>query len=332
LSKLKGLFLSDETALREVYSEAHQQAIAGLLDIVAAPQTAASLQETPELLNDVNVIISSWGVPTMDEHFLARALKLKAVFHGAGTIRPIVSAAFWQRGIVITSAYQFNAIAVAEYTLATILLSLKRVWHYSQLVKEMRSFPAQKPLPGTYGSNVGIVSLGSIGRKVVQHLQHHEVNVLVYDPFLSDEGAQKLAVSKVSLEHLFSTSDVVSLHTPALDETHNMITGEHLASMKEGATLINTARGWVLDELALIDVLQQRPDLYAVLDVTDPEPPEETSSLYDLPNVILTPHLAGNIAKERERHGQAMLEELQRYLAGEPLLHAITQQQAQIMA
>ncbi|MEM6430456.1 MAG: hydroxyacid dehydrogenase [Deinococcota bacterium] len=332
MSKLKGLFLSDETALHEVYSEAHQQAIAGLLDIVAEPQTAASIQETPELLNDVDVIMSSWGVPTMDEQFLAHAAKLKAVFHGAGTIRRIVSDTFWQRGIVITSAYQFNAIAVAEYTLATILLSLKRVWHYSQRVKEMRSFPAKKPLPGTYGSKVGIVSLGSIGRKVVQHLQHHQVNVLVYDPFLSEEDARQLAVTKVSLEHLFATSDVVSLHTPALEETHNMITGKHVASMKEGATLINTARGWVVDEPALIHVLQQRSDLYAVLDVTDPEPPEEASPLYDLPNVILTPHIAGNIAKERERHGQAMLEELQRYLAGESLQHGITQEQAQIMA
>lgn len=330
--KPKGLFILRPSALHEVYSEVHQEAIADLIDLVAEPQTADSIKEKPELLGEVEVIMSSWGAPVLDEALLTHAPKLKVIFYGAGSIRYFVTEASWQRNIRVSSAYRFNAISVTEYALATILLSLKRFWHYTQLVKRERMFPEYRPLPGNYGSTVGIVSLGSVGRGVLKRLKHHDLKVVTYDPFLKEEEAKRLEVERVSLEELFKRADVVSLHTPALEETHKMIKKEHFASMKDGATFINTARGTVIDEAALIEVLHERLDLYAILDVTDPEPPATESPLYDLPNVLLTPHIAGNVARERERQGQAMLEELRRYLAGEPLQHEITLEQAKIMA
>lgn len=333
MTKPKGLFIANSEALKEVYNDDHLQAITQLIDFVAEPQTAASINENPTLLNEVEVIMSTWGAPLLDEAFLTQAPNLKAVFYAAGSLRVFTTEAFWQRSISISSAYAFNAIAVAEYTLATILLSLKRFWHYSQLSRSLRSFPKEKPLAGAYGSTVGLISLGSIGRAVLTHLQRHDLKIIAYDPFLSQEEAKDLGVTMVSLEAIFKESDVVSLHTPALEVTRKMIKKNHFASMKEGATFINTARGMVIDEAALIEVLQDRTDLYAILDVTDPiEPPVAESLLYDLPNILLTPHLAGVTAKERERLGQAMLEELQRYLNAEPLQCRITKEQAKRMA
>ena len=330
--KPKGIYILRPDALREVYSPEHQQAIAELIDLVGEPQTAASIKEKPELLNEVEIIMSSWGAPVLNEALLAHAPNLKVLFYGAGSIRYFVTEASWRRGVRVSSAYRFNAISVTEYTLATILLSLKHFWRYNQLLRKQRGFTKERPLPGNYGTTVGLISLGSVGRGVLERLEHHDHTVIAYDPFLSESEAQRLEIESVSLEDLFKRSDVISLHTPALEETRKMIKKEHFASMKQGATFINTARGMVIDENALIEVLQERPDLYAILDVMDPEPPVAESPLYDLENVLLTPHIAGNTGKERERQGQAMLEELERYLAGEPLEHEITQAQAKIMA
>ncbi|MFQ9872123.1 MAG: NAD(P)-dependent oxidoreductase [Oscillospiraceae bacterium] len=121
-----------------------------------------------------------------------------------------------------------------------------------------------------------------IARLVAQRLRTFDVKILAYDPFVTAEQAQELGVTLCSLQELFSRSDVVSLHTPWLKETENMITGEMFASMKQGATFINSARGAVIREPEMIEVLQRRPDLQAVLDVTYPEPPAQDSPLWTM--------------------------------------------------
>ena len=134
------------------------------------------------------------------------------------------------------------------------------------------------------------------------------------------------------LPEIFKESDVVSCHTPWLKETEKMLRREYFESMKPGATFINTARGAVVDEAGMIEVLKKRPDLYAVLDVTYPEPPVPESPLYDLPNVILTPHIAGSMGNECRRMGNLVVDELQRYIAGEKLRYEISQAMAEKMA
>jgi phosphoglycerate dehydrogenase-like enzyme len=125
---------------------------------------------------------------------------------------------------------------------------------------------------------------------------------------------------------------VVSVHTPWLKETEGLITGAHLASMKPYSTFINTSRGAVVCEEEMIAALEQRPDLTAVIDVTQPEPPEPESSLYTLPNVILTPHIAGSVDAECRRMGQYMVDELKRFLAGDPLAYGLTKERVKTMA
>lgn len=333
-SKPKGLYVLRTDAFESIYGEAEKDDIAGLVDLYAPPQTAESVARDPGLLAEAEVVLSGWGAPVMDEAFLAAATKLQVVFYGAGTIRYFTTDAVWDRGVRVTSAHATNAVPVSEYTLAAILFSLKCGWHLASSMRRERGFPLSRTgVPGAYGSTVGLVSLGAVGRLVRERLRSFDLRVVAYDPHLSPEEAALLGVEMLSLEDLFRESDVVSLHTPWLPETEGMISGPHLDSMKPGATLINTARGAVVQEAALVEVLQRRrPDLWAVLDVTHPEPPEPDSALYDLPNVVLTPHIAGSQGGECRRMGRFVVEELRRYARGDPLLGEITRERASLLA
>lgn len=331
-SRYKGLFLLNPDAYNQIYAPTQRAAIAQVVDLYAPPQTAQSITADPTLLHEAEMIFSGWGMPRMDEAFLAHTPNLKAVFYGAGSIKACTTDAFWARNIPITSSYAANAVPVAEFTLAQILLCLKQTWQYAFALKREQAYGANFPLAGAYGSTVGIISLGMIGRLVCRHLQHFDVQVIAYDPFVNTAAAATLGVELCPLAEIFQRADVVSLHTPWLPETVGLITGAHLASMKTGATFINTARGAVVREQEMITVLQQRPDLLALLDVTYPEPPVAGSPLYTLPNVVLTPHIAGSLGNECQRMGQLVVDELQRFLAGEPLQWAIAREQAAVMA
>jgi phosphoglycerate dehydrogenase-like enzyme len=330
---LKGLFVLGPENYERIYSPADQQAIAEMVELVGPVQSAAAVAEDPAILRAVEVIFSGWGGPHMDAAFLDAAPNLRLVLYGAGSIRRMVTDAFWERGIRISSAAAANAIPVSEFTLAQILFSLKHGWHYALTMQRTGQWlPKQETMPGAYGATVGLISLGLIGRRVAELLRPFDVNVIAYDPFVSADTATELGISLVSLDAVFAQADVVSLHTPWLDETVGMITGAHFAALKPGATFINTARGAIVREGEMIVVLQQRPDVYALLDVTWPEPPAPDSPLLTLPNVVLTPHIAGALGPECWRMGHTMVDELRRYIQGEPLQHEVTRAQFARMA
>ena len=329
--KPKAAYLLAPDTFDLIYGPSERQAIAERADIIGPLLTAETWAKHPEITRSVEWIFSGWGMPLMDEHFLKAFPNLQAVFYGAGTIKGFVTEAFWQRGIPVTSAYAANAIPVAEFAFAQIILSLKGMWREAAQLKKNK-VRARGHVFGAYDTTVGLISLGMIGRLVAERLKTLHVHVIAYDPFLSEEGARKLGVQLCSLEELFARADVVSCHAPLLAETTGMLGKAHFASMKQGATFINTSRGAVANEPDLIEVLSARPDLFALLDVTHPEPPVATSLLYDLPNVVLTPHIAGSLGNECHRMAQYMIDEADRLLAGSPLLYAITREQSLRMA
>jgi phosphoglycerate dehydrogenase-like enzyme len=324
LDRLKGLYALDHANLSLIYGPDEQRDIAARVDIESKAWSASELKSNRSVLKEVDLIFSGWGAPRLDAEFLAAAPKLNVVFYGAGAASGIITEAAWNRQVQATSAYAANAVPVAEYSLAIILFTLKHGFANARTVRELQSYPGHKPAPGAYGSTVGLVSLGMIGRGLLKLLKPFDLHIVVCDPFVSEEESRDLGVKLVSLEELFRVSDVVSLHVPLLKETRGLITGAHIASMKQGATFLNTARGAVVREDELIDVLTRRTDLQAVLDVTDPEPPVKGSPFYTLDNVVLTPHIAGSRDNECRRMGRAMVDELNRYLAGEPLKWAVT--------
>jgi phosphoglycerate dehydrogenase-like enzyme len=328
MQSLRGIYILNEDAYRKIYGPAQRQAIEQHVEILGEPQTRTTIFGNPALLKEADVIFSGWGAPVFDEEFLDAAPKLKGIFYGAGTVGYCITPAVWNRGIVVTSANAANAIPVAEFTLANILLSLKRTRRLSHQAREQRIFPSGDDAPGCYGTTIGLISLGDTARALLRILGVFDFRVIAYDPFVSEEEAKQLGVARVGLDELFRRSDVISLNTPLLAETEGMITGRHLESMKRDATFINIARGEIVRESELIEVAMKRPDLEFVLDVTAPEPPEKDSLLYTLPNVVLTPHIAGSQGRECERLGQYMAEELSRFVRGEALKWQVTPETA----
>ncbi len=318
---LKAAYIMNPVDWSLIYRPDTQADIARMVQVLAPVLSSKQALARPDILGQMDILISGWGGPKLNQEFLDLAPHLQAVFYGAGTIGYMLTEAFLERQITVTTANSINAIPVAEFTLAHILLGLKRTWQQAFETKKRRPSVLQKlPMAGAYGSTVGLISLSTIGRLVRQRLQSFDVRVIAYDPTIDDSEAAELDVEMTSLDDLFARSDVVSLHAPSIPETVGMITGSHLASMKLGTTFINTARGEIVREDEMIDVLRVRPDLTAVLDITHPEPPVADSPLYDLPNTILTPHIAGSQDGECGRMGRWMADEIQRYLAGKPLL------------
>ncbi len=325
---LAAILLSSPEALASAYGEpvlARLRPQVGRLTLVTPGE---AWREQAGALRETEVIFSGWGAPLMDDAFLQHVPKLRAIFYAGGSVRYFVTGALWRRGIRLTTAQTINAIPVAEYSVSVLLLGLKRFWHYARVTRESRDFPVERPMPGALGTVVGLVSYGTIARLVRQKLRGFEVEVVVYDPFLDDSEARRENVRKVGLDELFATADAVSLHTPLLPETTGLIKGRHFELMKPGAFFLNTARGEVVDEPGMIAALRHRLDLQAVLDVAAPEPPVPDSPLYALPNVVLTPHIAGSVGRECLRMGHAMVDEFERFAAGRPLQWEITSERA----
>ncbi len=334
----RGLYVLSERAYEIVYGPTQRAAIESLVEIVAEPLTVDQALRRPELLSDIDVIFSGWGGPKIGAEFLSYAKKLKAVFYAAGSVKPIVTEEFWERGLRISSAYGVNAIPVGEYVLAMIILGLKRAFALNRQVTAARTFTplyldSTQSVPGTYGTTVGVVSLGMAGRQVCGLLKNLDIRILGFDPYVSEEAAQALGVDRLcSLDEIFAESNAVTLHTPWLPETEKMIRGHHILSMKSDAVFVNASRGAVVDEAELAAALRQRPDIQAILDVSEPEPPVSESPLYDLPNLFLTPHIAGSAGSECHRMAQAMYEECCRFLAGDPLQWEITRDKLKTLA
>ena len=331
----RGAFILDPQAFADIYGDECRTALGRLAGIEAPViTTAAAVANPPAWLAETEVLFTGWGGPQLNEAMLARMPRLRVVFYGAGSVRPIATDALWRRGITVCSAAALNAQPVIEYTLGAILLSFKRAWHQDRAIREHRTYTPLNGVPSAtgFGPTVGLVSLGLIGRGVAERLRSYDVNVLAHDPTLSPERAADAGARLVGLPELFQQSDIISLHTPLLPETTGLVGEALLGSMKPNATLINTARGGLIVERELIRVWQARPDLQAIVDVLDPEPPAPDSPLYRLPNIFLTPHIAGSIGRECRRMGCAMLEEFGRYQRGEPLRYAVDSRQFSLIA
>ena len=274
------------------------------------------------LLPQADACITSWGVTQLDADVMTAAPRLKAMAHMGSSVQRFVSDALWERGVHVTSAGAALAVDVAETTLGLMIVGMKRVWPLGQHVREggWRE-TAWWPAREMFGKQVGIIGASNVGRHVIKLLKAFAVEILLYDPFVSPEEAQALGVTLVDLDELLRRADVVSLHAPAKADTIHMLNAERLALMKDDALLINTARGTLIDEEALIQELR-KGRFFAFLDVTDPEPPAADSLLRKLDNVVVTPHSAGCI-ENCGRMGEMAVEELRRFFAGEPPIYQV---------
>jgi len=322
---MNGIFIMDKIHFDNVYSKEDRKIISNLISIKDKVYTQDDIKNHPELLSDINIIMSSWGAPKLDLSFLNNTPNLKAFFYAAGSIRNFVTDDFFDLNIPISSAWAANAIPVAEFTYAQIILSLKNLWKYN-------TYGPRIECASNYKSNVGIISLGMIGKLVAKKLKDTQLNVFAYDPFENVKVEKTHNLKLVSLDYIFKNCDVITLHTPLLKETVNMINKNHFELMKYNATFINTARGAIVNEKDLIDIFSKRSDLTALLDVTNPEPPTKDSLLHSIENIHLTPHIAGSFSKEQQRLGLYMTQELIRFLNHEDLKYNISKQMSITLA
>ena len=310
-----------------MFSQQAWDALEAFAEVVHHPgDEPAEKAELMALLAEADACITSWGVAQLDVEVMAAAPRLRAMAHMGSSVKRFVSDAFWARGVHLTSAGIALARSVAETTLGLMLVGQKRIWPLGQLVRDggWRDSPVWDRWfsQELFRKQVGIIGASNVGRYVIELLQPYDATILLYDPFVTAEEAAELGVIKLELDELLERADVVSLHAPANPQTHHMLDAGGLARMKDDALVINTARGSLIDEQALIAELS-KGRFFAFLDVTDPEPPAADSPLRTLPNVVVTPHIAGCI-ENCNQLGELAVDELRRFFAGEPPVYQIT--------
>ncbi len=308
-----------------VYHEATIDRLAQSMNLMGQGLDGPGFLEQLETYQDVDVLFATWGMPAFTSEHLRALPKLKAIFYAAGEYRHLYTEACRERELTFCSAIEINSQYVAHQVFASIILALKGALRQRDQLRRVRDWDAMPAPTGLYQAKVGLVGLGRIGRAVAESLASLPVEVLIHDPYLDDEVMEVVGGRSVSMEELFAEGDVISLHLPGDATTTELIDRRLLSSMKLGSTLLNTSRGTVMKQEDLVDVLRQRPDLTALLDVCEPEPPSSQDPLYQLDNCYLTPHISGAIGRERIHMGNAMVEEALRWQAGQPLQYCVSE-------
>jgi D-3-phosphoglycerate dehydrogenase len=227
-----------------------------------------------------------------------------------------------QRGIIVMNAPDGNTISTAEHSIAMILALSRNIPQAHATLKngqwERKSFTGVE----VRDKVLGIIGMGRIGSEVAKRMQAMEMAVLAYDPFLTEERAEKLGVRLVTLDELIAQSDYITLHTPLTAETKNIIDAKAIAKMKKGVRIINCARGGLVDENALADAIEAGQVAGAAFDVYPTEPPTERR-LIDLPQVVATPHLGASTKEAQVNVAIDVAVEMSKALKGEPFKNAV---------
>ena len=276
-------------------------------------------EEVAELLPGVDGYIA--GVDTIDRAALQRADRLKVIArYGVGVDKVDLDAAA-ELGVIVTNTPGANSVSVAELTVG-LLLALARQIPEGAAALRQGLYPRLAGL-SLEGKTVGILGLGAIGKELAKRLRGFDCRLLAYDPVPDRGFAEEHGIGLVSLNEVLQFSDFVSLHLPLLPETRGLVNRDFLAGMKRGAFLVNTARGEIIDETALLEALQSGQLRGAALDVFAVEPPPPDSPLLAMKQVISTPHLASQTDSATNRMGWMALNDCLAVLRGEVPAHRV---------
>ncbi|MDI9498447.1 MAG: hydroxyacid dehydrogenase [Bacillota bacterium] len=328
------LTAAGEAGIRAAYSDESRARLAAAFALDAPFYT--SLEDIPGY--DAVALFSTWGMPAPDAATLTRRLpRLEAVFYAAGSVQSF-ACPFLERGIRVYSAARANAVPVAEYTVAAILLSNKGFWQsarHNLAGRRGEAVRLSRAQPGNYAARIGIIGAGAVGRLVIEKLTalDAELEIWVFDPFLPAAEARRLGVRLVDgLPELFASCQVISNHLANNAETRGMLDAACFGRMSPTATFINTGRGAQVVEADLVAALREEPGRFAILDVTWPEPSDPEGPLHKLDNIILTPHIAGSQANEIWRMGALMTRAAEDWCAGRPSPYEVSLEMLRTMA
>jgi phosphoglycerate dehydrogenase-like enzyme len=277
--------------------------------------------------HEAEILITGWGSPPLRAAVLDSMPHLKMIAHSAGTVASVDFQA-WRRGIAVTNVMPIMALGVAEFTLTCMLGGLRR---FDALLKpalwdSSPFFRVPKVAFALRGKKVGLIGFGIIAREVLSLLRPFGCTILVHDPFLDPAALLAQGIQPASLDELLAACDIVSLHAPGVPANADLLNERRLRRLKPGAILINTARGILIDHDALARVAADG-QIGVYLDVTRPEPLPPDHPLRQLNNVVLTPHVAGPTVEGWPMMGEACVEDVARFVRGEPLKYPVTEAQ-----
>jgi len=339
VEKPKVLYLPTEAHTRRVFRPEDFAQLTEEFDVTVNVHDASmTTEEVAEVIGEHKALITGWGAcPELTAEVMESADKLQIIAHSAGTVKAfltqeIVEQYLKPRGIVTFSGADAIAYNVAESAIGMMIMTardwLKQAWH----IRETGGWRSPE-LCGEdqflMGATIGVVSASMVGRQVLRLLEPWDCQILLYDPYVSAQEAEALGAEKVELEELFERSQIVTIHAPSIPDTDKMIGAQQLELLRDGATLINTARGSVIDEQALV---QEARRLKICLDVTEPEPPEPDSHLRQSENIIMLPHVSGTGAYGYHRIGKATLQALRDHFAGRRVQGAVDYDRFSILA
>lgn len=330
---MKAIFLSDKDfKVKYVYNDDAIKKIANLIDLDRNIYSSNDLKT--KNLKDTDIIFSTWGMPELTKEEINTYFpNLKALFYGAASVQKFARP-FLELGIKVFSAWHADAVAVAEYTVATILLASKGF--FNLLDRTKKDFRTAKEYldnyPGLYNSKIGILGYGAIGSLVIDMLKQYKVQIFLSSTSVTKEKAKEIGVTLSTMEEIFKTCDVVSNHIADNENTIGIIKKDYLLSMKPFSSFINTGRGRQVNEEGLIKKLESDESFTAILDVTYPEPLPRDSKLLTLRNCFLSPHMAGSQKNEVQRLGDYIADEFVRYMNNDTLKYEVKTEMLKKMA
>ncbi|RHP33639.1 hydroxyacid dehydrogenase [Lachnotalea sp. AF33-28] len=280
-----------------------------------------SQEELRELLGGTDVVVTGWGTPGVKGSMI-KQVRRQLLAHMGGSVAPYTDQSAFDKGLEVTCANEIFAKSVAEGTMAYILAGLRQIpfWDRNLKAGEWRNDTFSNH--SLMKKRVGITGYGAVARNLLPLLKAFDAEILLNSSHLSEEDCSRLKVKQASLDEIFETCDVISLHNGLNEETGGMITRRLLEKIKKDALFVNTARGGLVDEEALADLLQAER-FYAVLDVYQTEPLPVNSRFCKLSRAILMPHMAGPASDLYGLCGKTVVEEIARFVRGEALKYEV---------
>ena len=325
MEKMKCLYLPPDTEqMRQVFPESSKRLLEEVVDVEYNDLGRQfTEEELIEKIADKDFAVISWRVPQFTEAVVAAAPKLKGIFHAAGTIKPFVSPAVFEKGIVCTSANHVMSWVTAEAIFAYMMIGNWGVKDWMERMEKGEWKTMETVVPGVQGKTIGIVGLGAITRNLIPMLKPLRLKkIYLMSGHMTDEQAAELGVEKADLDTILKESDIITLNTSLTDKTRHMINADNLPLIKDGALFINAGRGPLCDDEAFI--AECKKDRFrVVLDVYYKEPLDPESPLRNLPNVIALPHLGAATVFCREAMGLDTIQNLKEFLDGKPCHSAV---------
>jgi phosphoglycerate dehydrogenase-like enzyme len=273
-------------------------------------------EELAGMIGGYDACITSWGTPRFTRDVLEKANKLTFIGHAAGTVVPLLDEYVFELPIQVVSANAPLAKTTAEGVIAMMLTGSWKLWEYNNNLKRGYFSTNYETVMGLSGQTVGIIGFGEVAREVIRLIKPFEPRILVYDKYVDPQVIESFGAEPSGLEELLRASGIVSLHCALTPETAGLVGREQLSMMRDGSLLLNTARGPVVDEEALLAELRSER-IYAVLDVYNQEPLPMNHELLQLSHAFCLPHVGAYQRYWKSRFGLYVIEQLNKIVAGE---------------